>query len=334
MHFVRFTIGLGVGLILTSCAANPTESSPGGQPASSGGAAGSVDSGGTVGSAGGTVATGGIGGAGGSAGGTVSTGGTSLGPAPGPPPSPNCTDVASVQSTLTTLNGALSVPVWGLNKTYVAQANWWNVFNQETVTVDGLSLSVTNPAGATSSNNNPMGYPSFFIGSYAGRTTKGSNLPKQVSALTNVYTILSTNAISKGTNNYNVAYDVWFTSTGTPLTTAQSNPGVGGAYLMVWFFKPTNRQPRGSNAHPGQMVSGLPGTWDVWIDSANPRCVSYVSTTTLEKLDYDLNDFIKDAVAKGYGITNSMYLSVVFGGFEIWGGGDGLQAKAFCANVL
>jgi hypothetical protein len=29
-----------------------------------------------------------------------------------------------------------------------------------------------------------------------------------------------------------------------------------------------------------------------------------------------------------------MYLSIVFAGFEIWGGGDGLQAKAFCANVL
>jgi hypothetical protein len=39
-------------------------------------------------------------------------------------------------------------------------------------------------------------------------------------------------------------------------------------------------------------------------------------------------------VTKGYGITNSMYLSVIFAGFEIWGGGDGLQLQAFCANVL
>ena len=59
-----------------------------------------------------------------------------------------------------------------------------------------------------------------------------------------------------------------------------------------------------------------------------------MSTTTLEKLDFDLNGFIKDSVSKGYGITNSMYLSVVFGGFEVWGGGDGLQVEAFCANVL
>ncbi len=28
-----------------------------------------------------------------------------------------------------------------------------------------------------------------------------------------------------------------------------------------------------------------------------------------------------------------MYLSIIFAGFEVWGGGDGLQVKQFCANV-
>ena len=310
MRLVRFTIGLGIGLILTSCARNTTDSP--------GGGGGTADTGGSTDAAGGTT----------------SAGGTSLGPAPGPPPSQNCTDVASDSKVLTSLNARFHVPVWGLDKDYLAQANWWHVFNQQTVTVDGLSFSVANPAGAASTDNSPAGYPSFFIGSYAGYTSQGSNLPKQVSALKSVYTVLSTNANSKGYANYNVAYDVWFTSTGTPLTTSQSTPGLGGAYLMVWLFKPTNRQPRGSNAYPGQAVSGLPGTWDVWVDRTNPPCISYVSTTPLEKLAYDLNGVIRDAVTKGYGITNSMYLSVIFGGFEIWGGGDGLQAKAFCANVL
>jgi hypothetical protein len=343
MRFVRFTIGLGVGLVLTAC--RPAGSSPGGQTEASGGAGGTADSGGAAGSADSTVAmggtsgaagstgaTGGTSGAAGSTGGAGGTGGASLGPAPAPPPSQNCTDVASASSVLA--NGRLHVPVWGLAKDYIAQANWWHVYNQQTTTVDGLSFSLANPAGAASSDNSPAGYPSFFIGSYVGYTSKGSNLPKQVSALTNVYTVLSTNASSKGNSNYNVAYDVWFTKTSAPLLTSQGDPGAGGAYLMVWFFKPTDRQPRGSRTHPGQTVSGLPGTWDVWIDPTNPPCVSYVSTTSLEKLDFDLNGFIKDAVSKGYGITNSMYLSVVFGGFEVWGGGDGLQVEAFCANVL
>lgn len=332
MRFVLFTIGLGVALVLFACARAPEHASPGGcatgqescgstcvpvgtcQPASSGGAGGST---------------------GGSTGGSAAGGSTvPATTAPIPPPSPNCTDVSSTNNFLSTSGGTTYIPVDGLDKTYVAQANWWHTPNQQTVTVKGLSFTVGNPAGASSPDNSPTGFPSIFIGAYAGKTTKGSNLPKQVSALTNVYTVVSTNASSKGYSNYNVAYDVWFTATGTPLPSTQYDPGAGGAFLMVWLFKPTNRQPRGSNAHPGQTVSGLSGTWDVWVDPTNPPCISYVSTTPMEKLDYDLNSFIRDAVSKNYGITNSMYLSVIFAGFEIWGGGDGLQLQAFCANVL
>ena len=58
-----------------------------------------------------------------------------------------------------------------------------------------------------------------------------------------------------------------------------------------------------------------------------------MSDTPLDGLTFDLNDFIKDAVAKSYGVTSSMYLSIVFGGFEIWGGADGIQLTQFCASV-
>jgi hypothetical protein len=53
----------------------------------------------------------------------------------------------------------------------------------------------------------------------------------------------------------------------------------------------------------------------------------------MDGLQFDLNNFIKDAVAKQYGITSSMYLSIVFGGFEIWGGADGIKLSQFCASV-
>ena len=341
MRFVLFTMGLGIALIQLACARNPEQSAPAGcgpgqescgstcvpagtcQPASTGGAGGSTSA----------SAGGGAGGSSSAAGGTTAT--VVATSAPIPPPSANCTDVSSSYNFLNTSGGTTYIPVDGSTKQYVAQANWWHVPNQQqTVTVNGLSFTVGNPAGASSPDNDPMGFPSIFIGAYAGKATKGSNLPKQVSALTNVYTVVSTNASSKGYSNYNVAYDVWFTATGAPLPSTQYDPGTGGAFLMVWLFKPTNRQPRGSNQHPGQSVSGLPGTWDVWIDPTNPPCISYVSTTPLEKLDYDLNNFIRDAVNKNYGVSNSMYLSIIFAGFEIWGGGDGLQEKAFCANVL
>ncbi|HEY1733170.1 MAG TPA: hypothetical protein VGG23_01900, partial [Acidimicrobiales bacterium] len=105
--------------------------------------------------------------------------------------------------------------------------------------------------------------------------------------------------------------------------------------LMVWMFKPTDRQPRGNDTgRVGLTVNGVTGNWDVWVDSStNPPCVSYVSHTPIDGLQFDLNDFIQDAVQKNYGVTSSMYLSLVFGGFEIWGAADGLQLQKFCATV-
>jgi hypothetical protein len=246
-----------------------------------------------------------------------------------------CADMAAASGTVSQQFGSASISAGGA-KTYFLQSNWWQTFASETENYAGLSFTVHNPQNASvpQSNGAPMGFPSLFIGSYAGNSTTGSNLPKQVSALTSVPTIYKTNNSSIGTSGHNATYDVWFTQDGTPLSAGQSNPGAGGAYLMVWMFKPTDRQPRGSdNGHTGQSVAGVSGAWDVWVDTTNPPCVSYVSTTPLDGLEFDLDAFIKDAVAKRYGLTSSMYLSIVFGGFEIWGGADGIQLSQFCATV-
>ena len=82
-------------------------------------------------------------------------------------------------------------------------------------------------------------------------------------------------------------------------------------------------------------MTGIPGTWDVWVDTptAGPPCISYVSTTPRDSLSFDLNAFIQDSVQNAYGITSSMYLSIIFAGFEIWGGGDGIEVNRFCARV-
>ena len=225
----------------------------------------------------------------------------------------------------------------GSTKSYYIQANWWHEYAAETETFNGLSFTVGNPQDASvpSTDGDPLGFPSIFIGSYGGHTTTGSNLPKQVSALNSVPTNYQTNNSSIGMTNHNATYDVWFTQSGTPLGANAASPGAGGAYLMVWMFKPANRQPRGSDAgHMAQTVANVSGYWNVWIDkSTDPPCISYVSANPIDGLAFDLNDFIQDAVTNQYGVTSSMYLSLVFGGFEIWGGADGLQLKQFCASV-
>ncbi len=222
-----------------------------------------------------------------------------------------------------------------MQKTYVLQTNWWGSYSNEAEPFSGLGFTMNNPNNAVSSGNAPMGFPSVFIGSYAGHSSTGSNLPKAVSALTSVPTSYHTNNSSIGMGNHNATYDVWFTADDQALGATASSPGAGGAYLMVWMFKPTDRQPRGSDSgHQEQTIAGVTGTWDVWVDPSNsPQpCVSYVSHTALDGLDFDLNVFIKDAVAKGY-LTSSMYLNIVFGGFEVWGGSNGLQLTSFCADV-
>jgi cellulose 1,4-beta-cellobiosidase len=149
---------------------------------------------------------------------------------------------------------------------------------------------------------------------------------------------LSTNSLAHDTTHFNAAYDVWLTAGGSALSATSFNPGAGGAYLMVWLFKPAGRQPRGGVAsepnYPARAVPGVTGSWDVWVDSrTDPPCISYVSTTPLDTLGFDLNQFIQDSVTNGYGITSSMYLSIIFAGFEIWSGGDGLAVNNFCAQV-
>ena len=243
-----------------------------------------------------------------------------------------CSDVGSLQESFSTDYDGAFVSVNGSRKQYFFQSNWWTSYDGETIAVNGLSYSLANPSSAQAAGTDPLGYPSFFIGTYDDHQTAGSNLPKQVSALTHVPAIMSTNAFSMGTSNFNASYDLWFTADSSPLPSGQYNPGSGGAELTVWLFMPSDGRPHGTLTHRAQNVAGLPGTWDIWID--DPPCVFYVATTPLENLELDLNDVIRDAVKNGYGITSDMYLSIIFGGFEVWGGGDGLHLKSFCANVL
>jgi hypothetical protein len=253
----------------------------------------------------------------------------------GPITSADCTDSATASGVLATQYPKLPISTTDGNKEYALMGNWWWVYDGQTISYQGLSFTIGNPNHAASPDNNPIGFPTMFIGAYQGIDTLGSNLPKQVSALTTVPTVFGTNAAEGKRDDYNATYDVWFTPDGNKLTSGASSPPKGGAYLMVWLFKPSNRRPRGSVWYAGHTVNGVDGAWDVWIDGAptDPLCISYVSVNPLDGLAFDLNNFIQDAVTNKYGIKSSMYLSIVFAGFEIWSGGEGLQVKNYCAKV-
>jgi hypothetical protein len=302
---------------------------------STGGTTASTNPGGRTGS-GGSTSTGGTSSGGTGTGGTTAAGGTTA--------TVDCTDASTKTYNFTKQYEDGSIAVTGSTKTYYTMTNWWHKFGGQTVTINGLSMKLGNPQSASvpASDGDPMGFPSIFIGTYQNKATVGSNLPKKVSDIASVPTIFNTNSSSVDTSNLNATYDVWFTATSAPLSsTMANNPGKGGAYLMVWLFKPEQRQPRGGSGqatgaspnYPATTVSGVPGKWDVWVDPSDPLCISYVASDPIDGLTFDLNNFIQDSVTKQYGITTSMYLSIIFAGFEVWAGGDGLQCKQFCARV-
>jgi hypothetical protein len=247
-------------------------------------------------------------------------------------PTTTCNDTATASGTLTNYPSFATIPTSSGAKSYVLQSNWWGAFSGQKETYSGLSFTLDG-TGAFQDASKPLGYPSLFIGSYNSQTSVGSNLPKQVSSLTTVPTVYNWSGASD-VSHFNASYDVWFTASNAKVTTG--DPGSGGAYLMVWMFMPSDQTPRGSKVTnmPPVTIPGAPGNWTVWYDpSGAAPCVSYVANSKINNLSFDLNEFIKHAVANNLGVKNSQYLSIIFGGFEVWQGHNGLKLDKFCAQV-
>ncbi len=225
------------------------------------------------------------------------------------------------------------------NREYMLQINEWNSTDKQVLDFgNGYFYKMTTQQASVATNGGPTGYPSMFIGDNGGRHTAGSGMPKLVSALTTVPTTwvwADNGATDSDTNIYNATYDVWFSTSAAGDPTSYSP---SGGFLMVWLHKPSAAQPiGGSPKYTAVTIDGIPGTWDVWIGpNGSVPVVSYVRTdiNPAYSMSFDLNAFIRDAVTHRPGtITDSMYLTNIFAGFEIWSGGVGLQTTAFCAAV-
>jgi len=314
--------------------------SAGGTPAVGGGgsgATGGITASGAAGPTGGVGASGAVGPTGGlppQTGGVAPTGGAPV-VKECPVRTGACSDTSTSKGSISEQYGRVRADVdVGENelvKQYMFTANWWNQYSGQTVTMDGLSLRIQGSA-SNGGSNTPAGFPAIYIGNYQGFATGCSNLPMQVSQITEIPTIFRTN-VTGSSHDFNAAYDVWFTNDGRLLDSEKdTSPGAGGAYLMVWLYDPDGRQPVGGPTANGKTVSGVPGSWTVWT-GGSPTVISYLSDTPRSELTFDLNDFIQDAVNNGYGLSNSQYLNIVFAGFEVWNGGDGNSIDQFCVDV-
>jgi hypothetical protein len=332
---VGFRLGsmLGVGVVwLAAVGCDSAESHYGeetGGTAASGGTSGVSGSASRGGAPTGGRLGGGTGGTAGSSNVTGGTGGSDVGEhgcTPGRMPS-----LGELRGPYGTLKPTID------GREYFLQVNEWNSTAPQVMAYGGdYFFKMTQQDGTASTSGGPTGYPSMFIGANSDHVTLGSNLPKQVSALTSVPTtwVWNDNGLmaDEATNVWNSAYDVWFSTNpaGEP-----SAFGPTGGYLMVWLYDPPSAQPIGRVMYPGVTIDGVDGTWDVWVGpNGNRPCISYVRTEPSRVLSTDLNFFIRDAVAnRPSTISNDWYLSNVFVGFEIWSGGAGLETTSFCTIV-
>jgi hypothetical protein len=234
-------------------------------------------------------------------------------------------------------------------KKYILNNNNWgsptSSFQQLSYTGNTFKVTAMNGTGSSA----PASFPSLFIGGNGQIGTGGvystwedSGLPKQIKSIGTAKTTFKWSGKSSG--DFNATYDVWF-SKNSP-TAGSYNDAISG-FIMVWFYKPSSRQPIGSVVRQATIAGQQ---WDVWAgprgntstgtDPAGRPVISYVAKSQLGSLTFDLKDFMNDAVSKAdsaNGITqtfsDSWYLTDVFAGFEIWSGGQGLSCDEFSAEI-
>lgn len=229
---------------------------------------------------------------------------------------------------------------------YKVTTNPWGGAEQTIEVGNGKVLTVVSmeaPAGGQPWD--VAAFPSVFRGaSYGGDRTDDSGMPIQISAISAVETGMSTNA-SAITYNGNTTYDVYFTNAEDYNLDGEGPPDV---YLMVWFhanaINPINSSGEGWScaSEPPTYIEACTGAGSVVIDgktfhrfigpNGNATVISYAPEERFDEWEFDLNDFITDAVAEGV-LTDQMYLQSVQGGFELIQGGAGLTIHDYYVHV-
>jgi Glycosyl hydrolase family 12 len=230
-------------------------------------------------------------------------------------------------ATTTTLCNSQTAPVDG--GAYTIGNNEWASGAPECITTDGnADFKVANSSIVSGQHSPPGGYPAIYKGCHWGACTSGSRLPIRASAIrTRAYTVTTSWRTSqpRGSNVYNVAYDIWFNQTAT------ANGAPNGTELMIWLNHRGHIRPYGSQIASKVSVGGR--SYNVWFGKQGWNTVTYTMTTPATSVtNLDLRALVADAMRRGY-ISSSWYLIDVEAGFELWHGGAGLATKSFSVNV-
>jgi post-segregation antitoxin (ccd killing protein) len=224
-------------------------------------------------------------------------------------------------------------------------ASFSSTYQCETIT-NSTAPPPSGPSMAYSGNSfddttgTPADYPDFTYGCFYGACTQNTQLPIQVSALSN-YSITSGETVVEPSGASNdVAYDIWF-NTGP---TTPTNQNTTGTEMMIWVQRNGGVGPSG----PVTTITSSGITWNVytWTNTGNCNCsgtgsqvIDFINAapssngpTSGTTFSLNLVPFFEEALALGQ-IQSSWYLTTIEFGTEIWVGGPGIQVNNFWVNV-
>jgi hypothetical protein len=213
---------------------------------------------------------------------------------------------------------------------YMLQNDEWGLSNgsgwQQICTGNSSSGSWSSTWSWPKGNGEIKAYPSIVRGwQYGVWSPDHGNFPVQVSKQEPLPTSVSFSM--SGTNQYDVAYDLFFSP--------NTDPSTPSAEMMVWLNYSGN-QPAGSKVASGVTLGGVSGTWDVWVGNVGWPVWSFVRTSQVNSFSSNLQPFVYYvANTKGWLSTSWYELNIEFGTEIIQSNGanGGISVSSFSAKA-
>ncbi|MEU6389650.1 cellulose binding domain-containing protein [Streptomyces sp. NPDC046939] len=204
---------------------------------------------------------------------------------------------------------------------YVVQNNRWGTSATQCITATDTGFRIDQADGSVPTNGAPKSYPSIFNGCHYTNCSPGTRLPAQLSTISSAPTSISYSYVDNAV--YDAAYDIWLDPT-------PRKDGVNRTEIMVWFHKVGPVQPVGSQVGTAT-VAGR--TWQVWSgNNGGNDVLSFVAPSAITAWNFDVMDFLRQAVSRGLA-QNNWYLTSIQAGFEPWQNGAGLAVTSFSSTV-
>ncbi|GAB2805480.1 hypothetical protein GCM10027091_42350 [Streptomyces daliensis] len=204
---------------------------------------------------------------------------------------------------------------------YIVQNNRWGTSQPQCVNTTSTGFQVTRADGSVPTTGAPKSYPSIFNGCHYTRCSPGTALPARIGSIASAPSGISYRYV--GDAVYNASYDIW-------LDPQPKTDGVNQTEIMIWFNRVGPVQPVGSQAGTAS-VAGR--NWEVWTgNNGSNNVISFVAPSAISAWNFDVMDFVDQAVARGLA-QSSWYLTSIQAGFEPWQNGTGLAVDSFSSNV-